>query len=53
MKDLATLLATVLVLLSLIGLLVADYNRDSTSSGFVDDDESISDVRDRLVLKNR
>jgi hypothetical protein len=53
MKNVAALLAAVSVLLSLIGLLVADYQRDNTSAVvFVHDNGSISDIRDRLVLRN-
>jgi hypothetical protein len=51
MKDAATLLATMLVLFSLIALLSADYNRDSTTSVYVDDQETISDVGYRFVLQ--
>jgi hypothetical protein len=51
MKDVAVLLATILVLFSLIELLSADYNRDSTTSVWVDDGERISEVAHRFVLQ--
>jgi hypothetical protein len=53
MKDIAPLVATVLVLLVFVCLLAADYNRDTTSWVLADehDHETISDFGYRFTLK--
>jgi hypothetical protein len=49
MKDVATILATILLLVSLLALLSADYNRDSASFEWMEHDpERISETGQRF-----
>jgi hypothetical protein len=51
MKDVAALLATVLVLFSLVALLSADYNRDTTSYVLDDQQERIPEPGYRFAFQ--
>lgn len=51
MKNVATLLAVILVLFSLIALLSADYNRDSTTYVLDDQQERIFHTGHRFAFQ--